>query len=88
MVECLTRDRRMSGLRVTGGTVLSLLLLLLSYSSSEQIMRCPNYAGANVIYKLVNYKTSMLKLAHSKDSDQPGLPPSLFRVFAIRMHTP
>ena len=30
-------------------------------------------------------KTNKMASAHSKDSDQPGHPPSLIRVFAVRM---
>ena len=36
-------------------------------------------------YELPRGKTNKVACAPSKDSDQPGHPPSLIRVFAVRM---
>ena len=38
--------------------------------------------------ELAHDKTNKLTCAPSKDSDQPGHPPSLIRVFAVRMKKP
>ena len=39
-------------------------------------------------YELPHDKTNKMACAPSEDSDQPGHPPSLIRVFAIRMKKP
>ena len=38
----------------------------------------------SLTYEPQHYKTSKLTCAPSEDSDQPGHPPSLIRVFAVR----
>ena len=40
------------------------------------------------LYEPVHDKTNKMSFAPSEDSDQPGHPPSLIRVFAARMKKP
>ena len=40
---------------------------------------------SSYIFELPHDKTNKMACAPSEDSDQPGLPPSLIRVFAVRM---
>ena len=41
-----------------------------------------------VVYKPVHDKTNNMTWAPSEDSDQPGHPPSLIRVFTVRRKKP
>ena len=44
------------------------------------------FCDPNVIFEPPHVKTNKMTCAPSKDSDQPGHPPSLIRVFAVRMN--
>ena len=41
-----------------------------------------------LLYEPRQVKTNKMACASSEDSDQPGHPPSLIRVFAVRMKKP
>ena len=47
--------------------------------------RCNHEYLSKIIYEPAHDKTNKMACAPSEDSDQPGRPPSLIRVFAVRM---
>ena len=57
---------------------LSLLGLIISITFALILMECRQYEPPHD-------KTNKMSFASSEDSDQPGHPPSLIRVFAVRM---
>ena len=59
--------------------------ILLSYRSYNHFFISQNDNFVIYINEPPHDKTNKMTCAHSEDSDQPGLPPSLIRVFAVRM---
>ena len=45
----------------------------------------PKYKKSEILFEPPHDKTNKMACAPSEDSDQPGQPPSLIRVFAVRM---
>ena len=50
-----------------------------------RIMLAESYLGIHIWFEPLHDKTNKMTCAPSEDSDQPGHPPSLIRVFAVRL---
>ena len=50
-------------------------------AQSDQSLRCPHEESLSIKHTA----KTLIRFAPSEDSDQPGHPPSLIRVFAVRM---
>ena len=59
-------------------------VLYISLSNQPILSADRDYAASFVIYEPALDKTNKMTNAPSEDSDQPGHPPSLIRVFAVR----
>ena len=49
---------------------------------------CAQFNGVGIRYELAYYKTNKMTCAVSEDTDQPGHPPGLVRVFPVHMKKP
>ena len=52
----------------------------------KYLMKCKDCSKVTTynLYQPQHYKTNKITCAPSEDSDQPGHPPSLIKVFAVR----
>ena len=79
--DCGNEDKHTS-LRITSNTE------MIAYKNGTNGCSDITFVWVRGKFKIEYDKTNIMTCAPSEDSDQPGHPPSLIRVFAVRMKKP